>query len=255
MSAASGRFVWFDLLTPDVQGAKSFYGEITGWKTSKWAGGNYEFWTAGDKQVGGVMAPKPDAKKMDGPPHWIGYVATEDVDQTVQRTQGLKGRVCVPGEDIPNVGRFAVLADPQGAAFSVFKSNTPQTAPDTKALGHFGWSELNTTDWKSAWKFYSELFGWRNTSTMDMGPEFGEYFMFGTNEKDAMGGMSNAAKMMKVPAHWLHYINIKSTDETAKKIAAKGGKVLNGPMDVPGGGRIAQCMDPQGAMFAIFSMP
>ncbi len=254
MSAESGRFVWFDLMTADVQGAKSFYAEIAGWKTTKWSGGDYEIWTAGDKQVGGVMPPRPGAGKTDSPPHWTAYIATDDVDQCVQRAQRLGGRVCVPSEDIPDAGRFAVLSDPQGAAFAVFKSSTPQAAPDTKALGGFGWSELNTTDWKSAWKFYSELFGWKNTSTMDMGPEFGEYFMFGTDAKNAMGGMSNAAKMMKAPAHWLHYVNIKSTDEAAKKIAAKGGKVLNGPMDVPGGGRIAQCIDPQGAMFAIFSM-
>ena len=101
--------------------------------------------------------------------------------------------------------------------------------------------------------FYSELFGWRATTSMNMGPELGEYFMFGNDPKTSLGGMSNAANMMKAPAHWLHYVNVKSVDETAQLIPQKGGKVLNGPMEVPGGDRIAQCMDPQGAMFAIFS--
>ncbi len=137
--------------------------------------------------------------------------------------------------------------------FAIFQPSGQGSAPDTRGLGHFSWAELNTTDWKAAWKFYSELFGWKKTSSMDMGAEYGEYFMFGEGGEQSMGGMSNAATMMKAPAHWLHYVNVSSVDEAAKRIPSLGGKVLNGPMDVPGGDRIAQCMDPQGGMFAIFS--
>ena len=113
--------------------------------------------------------------------------------------------------------------------------------------------EVIGTDAEKLQGYYSELFGWKPTSSMDMGPEYGEYFMFGNDPKQSMGGMSNAARMMKAPAHWLHYINVKSADEAVKRITEKGGKVLNGPMDVPGGDRIAQCMDPQGGLFAIYS--
>jgi uncharacterized protein len=97
------------------------------------------------------------------------------------------------------------------------------------------------------------MFGWKPTRSMNMGPEFGEYFMFGADPERSFGGMSNAATMMKAPAHWLYYVNVKSVDETARRIPQLGGKVLNGPIDVPGGDRIAQCMDPQGALFAIYS--
>lgn len=159
----------------------------------------------------------------------------------------------VPATDMPEVGRFAVLADPQGASFGVLAAASETQLPDRASLGAFSWAELNTTDWKAAWKFYSELFGWKKTSSMDMGPEMGEYFMF-TNEGDeSMGGMSDAANMMKAPAHWLFYANVKDADKTAGQLGEKGAKVLNGPMDVPGGDRIAQCMDPQGGMFAIYS--
>ncbi|MBI5546316.1 MAG: VOC family protein [Deltaproteobacteria bacterium] len=254
MNAASGRFVWFDLMTTDIQAAKSFYSEIVGWQTTKWSGGDYEMWKAGDEEVGGVMALTSDARQSGSPPQWLAYVGTNDVDSTVRKAQALGGQVVTPARDISNVGRFALLADPQGAAFAIFQALGQESAtPDATKLGHFGWAELNTTDWKSAWKFYSDLFGWQHTSSMDMGPEYGEYFMFGSDSNQAFGGMSNTASMMNARPHWLYYVNVKNADDTARKIVEKGGKDVNGPMDVPGGGRIAQAVDPQGARFAIFA--
>ena len=160
---ANGRFVWYDLMTNDPEGAKRFYGELIGWKTSKWSGGDYEMWSAGEQMIGGIMSLPPEAK--GAPPHWLGYVAVEDVDATARKAQELGGKVHHPATDIPNVGRFAVLADPQGATFAVYRSATGGEAPDREGMGHFSWAELNTTDWKSAWKFYSQLFPWKNTST------------------------------------------------------------------------------------------
>lgn len=254
MSGTKGRFVWYDLMTTDVKGARSFYGDIIGWKTTSFeGGGDYHMWTAGDRQVGGIMDLPEEAQKHGAPPHWLGYVAVDNVDATVQRAKSLGGSVMLPGQDIPNIGRFAVLADPQGAVFSLFQGASGQAdMPDTSGPGHFSWAELNTTDWESAWRFYSELFGWKPTSSMDMG-EGGQYFMFGMDEKKSMGGMSNVATMMGAPAHWLHYINVDDVDVAAKRVVEKGGKVLNGPMDIPGGDRIVQCMDPQGSAFALYS--
>lgn len=253
MGTFKGRYVWFDLMTTDVSRAKDFYSDVVGWKTTPWSGGDYEMWSAGETQVGGVMPEPPEERKAGHPPSWLAYLGTDDVDATARRAQDLGGKLLLAPKDIPEVGRFAVLADPQGAAFAIFKPAGAGEAPDTHALGTIGWLELNTTDWKAAWAFYSALFGWQKTSSMDMGPELGEYFMFGTDPKEAIGGMSNAAKIMKAPAHWLPYVNVKSADEAARKAVKDGGKALNGPMDVPGGGRIAQCMDPQGAMFAVVS--
>lgn len=252
MSAASGRFVWYDLMTTDTEGAKAFYTAITGWKSSKWAGGDYETWSMGDKGIGGLMVLPEEARAAGAPPHWMGYVAVDDVDATARKAVGLGAKTYVPATDIPDVGRFAVLGDPQGAVFALFSSTMEGPGPDREGLGHFSWAELNTTDWESAWKFYSDLFGWKPTRSMDMG-EFGQYFMFGMDTQQSMGGMSNAATMMHAPPHWMHYVNVKDVDEAAKLISQKGGKVLNGPMDIPGGDRIAQCMDPQGAVFAIYS--
>lgn len=252
--AAGGRFVWYDLMTTDVEAAKSFYRDIVGWKTIQWSKGDYEMWTSADTSVGGVMLLPADTTGAGALPHWIGYVGTENVDASVQTAQKRGGRIVVPATDIAEVGRFAMLTDPQGAEFAVFHSlGASDMPPDSRGIGHFGWAELNTTDWKSAWKFYSDLLGWKPTSSMDMGPELGEYFMFGTDPKQSIGGMSNTAKVMKRPPSWLHYINVKSVDDAVQSIEKRGGKVLNGPMEVPGGDRIVQAMDPQGGLFALFS--
>jgi predicted enzyme related to lactoylglutathione lyase len=252
MSSIEGKFVWYDLMTTDIQAAKDFYTDIVGWKTTQWEGGDYEMWTAAERPIGGIMALSPESKSKGAPPYWLAYVDVADVDATARKAQKLRGKVLVSPTDIPGAGRFAVLADPLGAAFAVFKSPNQQPI-DPQTLGHFGWAELNTTDHPSAWKFYSELFNWKHTRSMDMGRELGEYFMFGLEPDKSFGGMCNAATMMNAPPHWIHYVNVRSVDETAKRIPEKGGRVMNGPMDIPGGDRIAQCMDPQGAMFAIYS--
>jgi uncharacterized protein len=209
---------------------------------------------AGEQSIGGIMRLPEAAQKMGAPQHWIGYVQTDDVDATAKKAEELGGRVYHPGTDIPTVGRFAILADPQGATFAVFKplNEMDGGGAPSEAPGNITWAELNTTDYESAWKFYSTLFGWKPTSAMDMGPDMGKYFMFGVDSDKSMGGMSNAANMMKAPAHWLHYVVVADIDKACAQIKEKGGRVLNGPMDIPGGDRIAQCMDPQGGMFAIY---
>lgn len=245
-----GRFDWFDLMTPDVEAAKAFYTAVTGWKTTKWQEANYEMWTVGDKAIGGMMALPAEETKRGTPPHWMAHIETENVDATVKKAQELGGQVLRPGTDIPTVGRFAILRDPQGALFAVFQPLEPMEDAPRKP-GYFTWFELNTTDYQGAWKFYSELFGWKHTRSMDMGPEMGAYWMFGPDAENTFGGMSNVATQMKMPPHWLYYVTVENLDAALARVKQLGGQVLNGPMDVPGGDRIAQCMDPQGGMFAL----
>jgi predicted enzyme related to lactoylglutathione lyase len=194
-----------------------------------------------------------EAVKMGAPPHWLGHVSVADADASAARAQELGGKLLVPVQHIPEVGRFAILSDPQGAVFSAYTpaGDMPGHTGEPRA-GDMSWHELNTTDYQAAWKFYSELFGWKNTSSMDMGPEMGAYWMFGLDPEKPMGGMSNVAKQMKMPPHWLYYVTVDDIDATVASIQKNGGKILNGPMDVPGNDKIAQCMDPQGAAFAIY---
>jgi predicted enzyme related to lactoylglutathione lyase len=247
---ARGRFVWYDLMTSDPKKAEPFYQKVAGWGTQVWNGQQpYTMWTVNGNPIGGVMDMPPG---LNAPPHWIAYIAVPDVDATVKQAESLGGKTHHKPTDIPSVGRFAVLADPQGAVFAVF---TPQDNPpghDGKPnVGEFSWHELATTDYKAAFRFYQALFGWENLVEHDMGP-MGIYFIFGRNGKQ-LGGMFNKPAEMPGPPNWLQYVLVDSADRAAERVKANGGQVLNGPMDVPDGDRIAQCLDPQGGAFAVHS--
>ena len=255
MADTQGRFVWYELMTSDVEAAKSFYTEVIGWKTKAWEGpGDYTMWVAGEFPIGGVMTLPDEVKQMGVPPHWMGHVRVDSADAAVKKVEELGGKVLRPPEDIPEVGRFAIVADPQGAALSLFQPEREMPPGDGKARGEISWHELNTTDYESAWKFYSGLFGWKETDSMDMGEGMGTYFMFTSQGQDtSMGGMSNIAKAQGFPPSWLFYANVEDIDAAVERVKNNGGAVMNGPMDVPGGGKIAQCTDPQGAAFALYA--
>ncbi|HEX4575630.1 MAG TPA: VOC family protein, partial [Gemmatimonadales bacterium] len=124
--------------------------------------------------------------------------------------------------------------------------------PDAPAaIGDFSWHELATKDWQAAWRFYQALFGWDKDEAMDMGPA-GMYQMFGRGGRQ-LGGIYNTPSDMPAPPHWLSYVRVASADQAAKTVSALGGKVVRGPMDVPGGDRIAMCVDPHGVAFAVHS--
>ena len=185
------------------------------------------------------------------PPHWIGYVAVPSVDDTAKQAESLGGKVLTAPMDIPDVGRFAVISDPQGAAIAIFtpKEGAPQQPDTMGSAGEISWHELTTTDHKSAYDFYQTLFGWDKTGDFDMG-DMGTYQLYGRGDQP-LGGMWTKPADMPMPPNWLYYIRVPNVDEAAERVKALGGQVLNGPMDVPGGDRIAQCLDPQGAAFAV----
>ena len=247
-----GRFVWHELMTPDPKAAQTFYKQVVGWTTKAWDGNNdYTMFLAGETPVGGVSSPSPEAKAMGAPPAWLAYIAVPNADDAVALATKLGGKVLVPAQSMPDVGRFAILQDPQGAAFAVIKGESSMPVAeetDPKPL-EFSWHELLTTDSKAAVAFYSALFGWVKKSEFDMGP-MGIYHIFG-RDRFQYGGIMNKPADLPAPPHWLHYVQVDNADEAAKRAEKAGGKVVNGPMDVPGGDRIAAIIDPQGAAFAV----
>lgn len=256
MSKHFGKMVWFDLITTDTAKAKKFYCDLVGWKTQSWKADEYDMWDSGDGQIGGVTSIDTAATKAGVPAHWMAYVAVEDVDAGTKQAQSLGAKVILPGTDIPDVGRFSIILDPTGANIALFKSKQMPTDPKpamSNALRHISWAELNTTDWKKAWAFYETMFGWKQVKVNEI-EHLGAYAEFGLTAGEPIGGMSNAATMMKARPHWLYYIVVEDCDATTKMVSKLGGKVLNGPMDIPGGfGRISQCVDPQGAVFGLHS--
>jgi uncharacterized protein len=246
---AHGRFLWYELLTRDVDGAIAFYTRVIGWGTQQFENLDlpYTMWTVGGMPLGGIMQIPPDAG--DAPPHWLAYIGTQDVDDTVRRARALGAAVYVEPRDIPDVGRFAVLADPQGAMFAVYKPGSDPAEERDPSTGQFSWHELITTDYQAARRFYFDLFGWSTTEDLDMGP-VGIYAMYGRHGRP-YGGMFNKPADMPAPPHWLLYALVDDLDDAVRRTRDAGGQLLHGPMEVPGGDRIAQCLDPQGAVFAM----
>ena len=247
-----GRFLWHELLTTDPKAAVKFYGQVVGWKTEAWdKNPSYVMWMTERGPVGGVLPLPEEAKAMGTPPHWLAYIGTPDIDATVDAAVRLGARVLKAAITVPEIGRWAVLADPQGAVFAPFTPESPMPQSDTPQVGTFSWHELATTDGGAAFGFYEQLFGWQKTDAMDMGPA-GVYQMFGWGGK-SMGGIYKPAKESGTPPHWLPYAHIPDTNKAVEKVKQAGGKVVNGPMEVPGGDQIAVCIDPQGVVFAVHS--
>jgi predicted enzyme related to lactoylglutathione lyase len=250
--SSRGRFVWHDLMTSDPEAAKAFYTAVTGWGTQTWEGSNppYEMWTAGETPIGGSMRLPAEAVAGGAQPHWLAYVAVPDVDAAVARAQELGAKVMRQPTDIPTVGRFAVIADPQGASIAVYKPANEQPEPEgMPPVGDFSWHELATTDYEAAFRFYSELFGWEKTTSMDMGA-MGVYQMYGRNGQ-TLGGMLNKSAEIPGPPAWLHYTRVADAHKAAETIRSHGGQVIHGPTEVPGGDLIVLGIDPQGGAFAV----
>lgn len=243
-----GRFAWHEVMTTDPDAARDFYPKITGWGTSIWDGGDmpYEMWMNGETPVGGLMElPAPDV-----PPCWLPYLSTPDLDVTLGKVRDGGGAV-LKEMAVPEVGRFAVISDPQGGVIAILEpeGETPghDGAPNT---GEFSWHDLATTDADGAWAFYSGVFGWEATSRMDMG-EAGFYQMFGVGAHP-LGGIFNGPPDMPAVG-WMPYVLVPDVRVAADEVRALGGTILREPMEVPGGDFIAHCMDPQGVAFAVHS--
>lgn len=250
-----GRFAWHELMTPDPDAAIRFYRQVVGWGIEQFPGmPDYRMWTSGGKQRGGVMRQSEEERRRGLAPHWLMYVAVPDVDATIRQAEGLGGRVRIPAKSVPGVGRYAILADPQGIAFSLYTPETPRPSAEEADIGDFSWHECAAPDPNSAWSFYHALFGWEKSGAMDMGPD-GTYQMFRRG-----GGKIDLGAFYKRPADkpgtaaWLMYAFVRDADLAAELVTQLGGRVLSGPMDVPGGGRVATCVDPQGAAFAVHSV-
>ena len=251
MTTTHGRYTWYELMTTDTKAAKVFYGKVLGWGTQEMPNPAmpYTLFTLAERPVAGLMTLPEQARAMGAPPSWVGYVGVDDVDATTQEITRLGGKIYMKPTDIPEVGRFAVVADPQGATFALLTRTDPaqgQAAPGTP--GRAGWHELMAVDWEQAFAFYSKLFGWQKGEPVNMG-EMGTYQLF-TIGGEAIGGMFNKPPMLPVP-FWLYYFNVADIEAAGRRITAAGGRVMMGPHQVPTGSWIIHAQDPQGAMFAL----
>jgi len=251
MVDSRGRFVWYELMTTDMEAAAAFYTKVVGWGTHDVStpGMPYILFTVEGSSVGGLMRLPEDAKNIGERSSWIGYVGVSDVDATADRIQWLGGTVHVPPQNILNISRFSVVADPQLATLALVQWLAPRreqpAAPS--APGHIRWHELFATDWEKAFAFYGDVFGWQKENPDSAAMSGYQLFSVGGQ---TIGGMLTKPATIPVP-FWLFYFNVGDIDAAVKRVKTGGGQVLEDPLEVSGGDWIVQCTDPQGAVFAL----
>ncbi len=250
MSNRQGTPVWYELLTDDPDSALEFYSRVMGWRFDKPARGlanrDYRTFTAEDGEgVGGVMKT-PDGAPLD--PIWLVYYGVDNVDVATETLKALGGSVHMEPTDIPDVGRFSFVTDPQGASFYIMRGDSDQdsTAFSQMQSGHCSWNELVTSDQKAALEFYSAMFGWEKSAAMPMG-DAGDY-TFIQHGDTAIGAMMDAPDCNRRP-FWNFAFNVDDIDDAKSAVEEGGGIVRHGPMKLPDdySGWLIQVTDPQGA--------
>ena len=240
VESSVGKFVWHEQVSSDPKRAQDFYARLFGWGTEVFKPGevDYTMISSGGQNHGGF------SKAMEGapPPHWLSHIRVENVEKTIEKATNAGGRLAAGPFEMAEVGRMAIIADPQGAYVSVYQPEREGPA----AEGVFVWDELGTTDVDGAQRFYEEVFGW---STSDAGPEYGGYRIFNRGETGIAGLM--ALPDSSIPPHWQPYVAVDDPDATTAAAKELGGSALMEPMDVPKVGRIGVLRDPQGATFGI----
>jgi uncharacterized protein len=255
MPSPRGKFIWYDVMTNDTKAASDFYKDVVGWSAVEFPmadGSNYTVFSQGPIMVGGLMKIPPEARDMGAKPCWSGYIGVDDVDADAKRIADAGGKIMRPPTDIPNIGRFAVAADPGSAMFFIFKPGSSETPAEHPMIapGFVGWHELYADNLDREWDFYSKLFGWQKERSMDMG-EMGVYQTFAINGVEA-GGMMRRPPQVPVP-FWNYYLGVDNLTAATERAKKRGATVVNGPMEVPGGPWIIQALDPQGAFFSLIS--
>ncbi len=265
MANMHGDWIWYELMTTDADASAAFYEAILPWKVGSQP--EYREIHATEGGVGGMLPLTADMQAGGARPAWLGYVLVDDVDTAATSIEQGGGKVVMPAHDMPGVGRFAMVTDPQGAPFYIMKPTPPAGDPDAVSNafsydrprdGHCAWNELYTSDPAAALHFYGQRFGWVKDGEMDMGP-MGTYEFLrhaGHAPEGSPPGQGMIGAVMPRPphvpvSHWNFYFRVPDIDKAAATIAELGGQVLHGPQEIPGGDFSMNAMDPQGAMFAL----
>lgn len=251
MTNRHGTPIWYEVMTTDADAAEQFYSSVVGWTVTRSQGPiDYRMLMMGERGTGGIMQLDQAMLDAGARPGWFMYVGVDDVDASAERIKALGGHIFVPPSDIPNVGRFAFGADPQGVPFYVMRGMSDQAshAFDRALDGACGWNELYAADKAAAFDFYGAMFGWEKAGEMDMG-EMGTYDFINVNG-DQIGAIMTAPPQSPNP-HWNFYFRVASVDAAKAAIEAAGGQIFMGPMQVPTGDYVIGGADPQGATFNV----
>jgi len=248
---APGTFCWVDLGAHDPQAARRFYTALFGWEANDnrygpAEGDVYTMYRLDGKDVAASYGMDPNQKTMGLPSAWLCYVAVEDADASASKAKELGATLMAEPFDVMEVGRMALVQDPTGALFALWKAASHTGFGVRGEPGSPGWFELATADSAKASAFYQGLFGWTTQTMNNTGTE---YTVFG-GPSGMIGGMYQTGEHNAgMPPCWLPYFVVEDTDAGAEKAKPLGAEVMYGPLDIPGIGRFALLRDVQGAMF------
>lgn len=255
MANAHGSFIWYELLTKDIAAAKAFYDGVVGWNIQAEAppgGMDYRMIETSTGQAGGAMQLSAEMLAGGAQPTWFGYIGVDDVDASVAAVKDAGGAIQLAPFDIPDVGRLAMVTDPQGVPFYVMRGASPESSTAYQRMGfhHVSWNELQAPDDAAALAFYEKLFGMTKVGAMPMGP-MGDYSFIanGDSAGEAIGAIMRASGQGK--PGWGFYFRVPDIDTAKAKVEELGGTVHHGPTEVPGGEFTLQCSDPEHIFFGL----
>ncbi len=239
-----GMFCWYELATSDGAAAKTFYASLFGWKVSDMPipdGSVYSMLQKSGHDLGAMYQAK------DVPPHWATYINVENIDDSAKKAQSLGANLVAPPFDVMDVGRMAVVADPQGATFCLWQAKKHIGATIRDETNTFCWNELMTSDIDAARAFYKGLFGWN----LKPSPQYTE---ISVGQRPAGGMMQITPDMQGMPASWTPYLDVEDCDAIVAKAKSLGAQIYVPPTDIPNVGRFAVIGDPQGAMVDVVKL-
>jgi predicted enzyme related to lactoylglutathione lyase len=259
MSDDRGAFIWYELVTNDVDRARAFYRAVVGWEIAGEGqamptGSTYRMIERSDGgNAGGVLTLTEDMKTHGGKPVWLGYIHHPDVDAAVERIKEAGGKVHMPAMDMPGIGRMAMVADPQGAQFYLMNPTPPEQGAksdvfDFARAEHIRWNELWTTDPPPAVALYTELFGWTQEGAMPMGA-MGDY-LFIQHDGGGIGAIARAQAGGE-GSRWQYFAGVDDIDRACAAVTEYGGRLLGEPQQIPGGEYSAYAHDPSGATIGL----
>jgi len=237
-----GTFCWIELATSDRKAAVKFYGDLFGWTAREFPmddGNVYVIGLKKGKDAAGIYETK------DAPPNWLSYVCVTSADEAAAKAKKLGGHLMMDAFDVMDIGRMAMIIDPQVAPFAVWQPKKHIGVGIMNEHGTLGWNELQATDPDAARKFYTSLFGWG----AKVSPEYTEWTIGGRS----IGGMMKS-QAPGAPSHWLVYFVVDDCDASTKKAQSLGARTHVPPMDIANVGRFSVVADPQGAFFAMIKM-
>ncbi len=248
----TGKVVLVELVTPDLDASKRFYSSLFGWTFQESQAGKLQYAEAmlDGRVVGGLIhkdLPPGDQHK----PAWLTFISVRDVDAAKTAATAKGAKVLFGPQNMPNRGKEAVFADPQGAVFAVIDSSSGDPPDELASPGEWIWSSLITSDVDAGAAFYQALFNYDVYPVDDDGDGDSDHAVLASDNYARASANSLPEKRPDAHAHWINFVRVDNVEQAAAKVGQLGGRIVVEPRDDRQGGRVAVAVDPQGAHFGL----